>query len=72
MLTSVKHDRDSLRGDNVERQQKGLSRSSSSITKRLDILKKKESSVMLQQRYEQITRQIAELKSAIAAAGGIV
>ena len=35
-------------------------------------LEKKESSVMLQQRYEQITRQIAELKSAIAAAGGIV
>ena len=77
MLTSVKHDRDSLRGDNASRrQQKGLVSSEELLIdyekRRLDILKKKESSVMLQQRYEQITRQIAELKSAIAAAGGIV
>ena len=77
ILTQVKHERDALRGDNAaRRQQRGLVSSDELLIdfekRRLDIIKKKDAAAGLQQRYEQLVRQTADLKRKITAAGGVL
>jgi len=77
VLTSVKHERDALRGDNASRRQaKGLVSSEELLIdyekRRLDTIKKKETIANYQHQYEMVTAQTAELRRAIAAAGGVV
>jgi len=77
VLTIVKHERDALRAENAgRRQQRGLVSSEELLIdfekRRLDVLKKKETVAKLQQQYELVVGQTAELRRAIAAAGGVV
>jgi hypothetical protein len=77
VLTQVKHERDALRGENAaRRQQRGLVSSEELLIdfekRRLDLIAKRERATALQQRFEQVSEQTAELKRSIEAAGGIV
>merc|ERR1712139_425900 len=70
MLTQVKHDRDALRAENAaRRQQRGLVSSEELLIdyekRRLDVIAKKETIEQMQERYDQVIAQTADLKRKI-------
>jgi predicted nucleic acid-binding Zn-ribbon protein len=77
VLTQVKHERDALRAENAGRRQaKGLVSSEELLidyeTRRRAVINKKEAMAKLQHQYESIVSQTADLRRAIASAGGVV